>query len=70
MVKYLFTFFILFFFYEAKSADKDKIISNLQKINNLSFTFEQNTNSKKEQGKCIINYPKKIFCKYNYDQDY
>tara|TARA_B100000902_G_scaffold113189_1_gene114352 strand:- start:1464 stop:2015 length:552 start_codon:yes stop_codon:yes gene_type:complete len=65
MVKYVFTFFILFFFYEAKSADKDKIISNLQKINNLSFTFEQNTNSKKEQGKCIIHYPKKIFCNYD-----
>ena len=31
---------------------------------NFSFIFEQNINGKVEKGKCIIEYPKKIFCKY------
>ena len=37
----------------------------MQDINNLSFQFEQNINGKIENGNCIIQYPKKIFCEYN-----
>ena len=33
--------------------------------NNLSFNFKQTINDKNEDGKCIIEYPKKIFCEYN-----
>ena len=44
---------------------KDNIIKNLQDIRNVSFNFEQNINGKTENGNCIIEYPKKIFCKYN-----
>ena len=33
--------------------------------NNLSFHFIQTINDKSEDGKCIIEYPKKIFCEYN-----
>ena len=38
---------------------------NLKNIENVSFNFEQNINGKTENGNCIIEYPKKIFCKYN-----
>ena len=34
-------------------------------INNLSFNFIQTINDKNENGKCIIKYPKKIWCEYN-----
>ena len=49
----------------AKGSLKENIINNLQNINNLSFDFEQNVNGKIENGNCIIEYPKKIFCNYD-----
>ena len=49
----------------AYSSIKENIINNLINTNNLSFNFEQNINGKVETGNCIIEYPKKIFCKYN-----
>ena len=44
---------------------KNKIINNFKKINNISFNFKQTINDKIEEGNCIIQYPKKIYCKYN-----
>ena len=32
--------------------------------NNLSFNFIQTIDDKEQKGKCIIKYPKKIFCEY------
>ena len=43
---------------------KDKIIQNLEDTTNISFNFEQNINGKIENGDCIIQYPKKIYCNY------
>ncbi len=65
MIKYFYIFLLLFFLNEAQATNKQKIISNLQKVKNLSFDFEQNINDKIETGKCVIVYPKKIYCKYN-----
>jgi outer membrane lipoprotein-sorting protein len=62
MFKYLFIFLILYS--NAQASNKDKIIKNLQKTKNLNFNFEQNINGKIENGNCIIEYPKKIYCKY------
>ena len=64
MFKY---FLILIFFIllsNTQASNKEKIIENLQNIQNLNFEFEQNINGKIETGNCTINYPKKIFCKY------
>ncbi len=62
-------FLLIFFFVNlngiALSSHKENIINNLINIKNLSFNFEQNTNNKIETGNCIIEYPKKIFCKYD-----
>ena len=60
-------FFILIFFIlvsNTKASDKDKIIEKLQNTENLNFKFEQNINGKIENGNCTIQYPKKIYCKY------
>ena len=63
--RYFLLLFLLLFFFETKADNKNKIISNFQNIKNLTFNFEQNINGKIEEGKCIIEYPKKIYCKYN-----
>tara|TARA_E500000178_G_C16840088_1_gene670124 strand:+ start:169 stop:720 length:552 start_codon:yes stop_codon:yes gene_type:complete len=65
MIKYLSVFLFLLIFNLANANDKNEIIKKLQKIENLSFNFEQNLNGKIEQGKCIIKYPKKIWCIYD-----
>ena len=49
----------------ADASIKDNIITNFKNTQNLSFEFKQNINEKTESGKCIIEYPKKIFCEYN-----
>jgi len=37
----------------------------MQLTNNLSFNFIQTIDDKNENGKCIIKYPKKIWCEYD-----
>ena len=59
------TIFLIFFTSNVSASIKDIIIKNLQNTQNLSFNFEQNINGKLENGSCTIEYPKKIFCKYN-----
>ena len=56
--------FFLLFISKANADYKKKIIENLRSTSNLSFQFEQNINGKIENGKCTIEYPKKIYCKY------
>jgi outer membrane lipoprotein-sorting protein len=65
MKKVLFIFLYLSIINNALGSIKENIINNLKITNNLSFDFEQNINGKIETGNCIIEYPKKILCKYN-----
>ncbi len=64
MFKYIFIFIFLILFTNSYASNKEKIIEKLQNTENLNFNFEQNTNGKIENGKCTIQYPKKIYCKY------
>ena len=66
-MKKLFCSFLSIFLSMRSQASiiKSNIINNLKNIDNLSFNFEQNINDKLENGNCIVQYPKKIFCKYN-----
>ena len=65
MKKYYLILFLFLIFTESSASINKKIIENLKGINNLSFDFEQNINGKIEKGKCTIQYPKKIYCKYH-----
>jgi outer membrane lipoprotein-sorting protein len=65
MFKILIIFFILNFFNPVFSSTKKNIISQMQLTNNLSFNFIQTIDGKNENGKCIIKYPKKIWCEYD-----
>ena len=64
MKKILFLFLLINFNNIALSSIKENVINNLINTDNLSFKFEQNINGEVETGNCIIEYPKKIFCKY------
>ena len=64
MIKKIFIICLLFFFSKASASYKEQIVNELKKIKNLTFDFEQKINEKEEKGNCIIEYPKKIFCKY------
>ena len=64
----MFKYFLILIFFtllsNTQASNKEKIIENLQNTLNLNFQFEQNINGKVENGNCIIQYPKKIYCKY------
>ena len=62
---FLIFFFLLNIFEFSHASTKDKIINNLIKTENLTFEFKQTINEKTEEGNCIIEYPKKLFCSYN-----
>tara|TARA_B100000242_G_scaffold37062_1_gene22044 strand:- start:582 stop:1130 length:549 start_codon:yes stop_codon:yes gene_type:complete len=65
MSKFYFLIIFLFFVNESSASIKNDIVKKLSLINNISFNFEQNINDKIEKGKCILEYPKKIFCEYD-----
>ncbi len=65
MRKFYILIIFLFFVNESSASIKNDIVKKLSLINNISFNFEQNINDKIEKGKCILEYPKKIFCEYD-----
>ena len=65
MKKYIYILLVIFLASKTSANIKENIILNLKNIKNVNFNFEQNINGKIENGNCTIQYPKKIFCKYN-----
>ena len=65
MFKVIVVLLFFSFYIPANSSSRDRIISQIKLTDNLSFNFVQTINNKSEDGKCIIQYPKKIFCEYN-----
>ena len=60
----MFRYCLISFFFIFFSNTNAEIIQNLNHTKNLDFQFEQNINGKIENGYCVIEYPKKIFCEY------
>ena len=64
----MFKYFLILIFFtlisNTQASNKEKIIENLQNTVSLNFKFEQNINGKVENGNCVIQYPKKIYCEY------
>ena len=65
IIKKIFIIFFIAFLTIANAENKENILNNLKKTNNLSFKFEQYINDNIEIGSCVIKYPKKIFCTYD-----
>ena len=64
MFKYFIVSIYLILFSNTHADNREKVIQKLQNTKNLVFEFEQNINGKIENGNCIIQYPKKIYCEY------
>jgi outer membrane lipoprotein-sorting protein len=63
--KFFIALFIFVNFIPNLYADNRKlIIDKLKNINNITFDFEQTTNSKKEIGTCILSFNDKLICDY------
>ncbi|WP_428079035.1 outer-membrane lipoprotein carrier protein LolA [Candidatus Pelagibacter sp.] len=65
MLKFILLIFLFSLSNQVYANNKNQIINKLKNTSNLNFDFEQNINGKIELGNCTIQYPKKIFCKYN-----
>ena len=65
MKKYIYILLAIILASKTSANIKENIVLNLKNIENVNFNFEQNINGKIENGNCTIQYPKKIFCKYN-----
>ena len=65
MLKFLLLIFLFSLSNQVYANNKDEIINKLKNTSNLNFDFEQNINGKVELGNCTIQYPKKMFCKYD-----
>ena len=65
MRKFTIILLCIFFFKNVSASEIENIINHFKKIENISFSFKQNINGKEEQGNCIIEYPKKIYCLYD-----
>ena len=65
MLRIIIIFIALNLYNPALTSMKEDIISKMQITNNLSFNFIQTVDDKSENGKCILEYPKKIYCEYD-----
>ena len=62
---YIYILLLILLASKTSANIKENIILNLKNIENINFNFEQNINGKIENGNCTVQYPKKMFCKYN-----
>ena len=46
------------------ASEKNQIISQLNNLNSLKFTFDQLINEKTEKGSCLLEFPGKLKCNY------
>ena len=65
MKKLFFVIIYLSVISDLSASIKENIIQKFSDVKNVSFDFEQNINGKIEKGNCVIEYPKKIYCRYN-----
>ena len=64
-VKY-FKIFIFFILLSANlsASEKDQIITQINNLKSLEFTFDQIINDKTEKGSCLLEFPGKLKCDY------
>jgi len=65
MLRIIIIFIALNLYNPALTSMREDIISKMEITNNLSFNFIQTVDDKSENGKCILEYPKKIYCEYD-----
>ena len=64
-VKFYKTFIIFILLSVNLSAnEKNQIVTKLNNLNSLEFTFDQVVNDKIEKGSCLLEFPGKLKCDY------
>jgi len=65
-VKFFKKIFIIFIFLSANlsASEKNQILTQLNNLNSLEFTFNQIINDKTEKGSCLLEFPGKLKCDY------
>ena len=59
----IFTIFVLLSV-NLSANEKDQIVTQLNNLNSLEFTFDQVVNDKIEKGSCLLEFPGKLKCDY------
>jgi outer membrane lipoprotein-sorting protein len=59
----IFTIFVLLSV-NLSADEKDQIVTQLNNLNSLEFTFDQVVNDKIEKGSCLLEFPGKLKCDY------
>ena len=54
----------IFLSVNVSADEKDQIVSQLNNLNSLEFTFDQVVNDKTEKGSCLLEFPGKLKCDY------
>ena len=61
-------FFLILLFtsfpFNLSANEKDQIITQLNNLNSIEFTFNQLVNEKLETGSCLLEFPGKLKCEY------
>ena len=72
-VKYFKKIFLVSYFLIISTSllanEKNQIISQLNNLNSLEFTFDQLINEKTEKGSCLLKFPGKLKCNYFDDKE-
>jgi len=65
-VKFFKKIFIIFIFLSTNlsASEKNQILTQLNNLNSLEFTFNQIINDKTEKGSCLLEFPGKLKCDY------
>mgnify|MGYP006080729009 CR=1 FL=1 len=64
----IFIFIVFIISFPLKADEKEQIITRLNSLKSLEFTFNQIINDKKEVGSCLLEFPGKLKCNYYDDK--
>ena len=62
--KVFLTLLFISFSCNLSASEKDQILTQLNNLNSLEFTFDQLVNEKLEKGSCLLEFPGKLKCEY------
>ena len=62
--KFFLVLLFISFSFNLSASEKDQILTQLNNLNSLEFTFDQLVNEKLEKGSCLLEFPGKLKCEY------
>ena len=62
--KFFLALLFISFSFNLSANEKDQIVTRLNNLNSIEFTFNQVINEKLETGSCLLEFPGKLKCEY------